>query len=567
MKVSDYIVDFLIKKGGKIVFGYPGGMVTHLIDSFWQRKADISICLTYHEQGCAFAACGYAQATGEIGLSYATSGPGATNLITGICNAYFDSIPVLFLTGQVNSNETKGNRPIRQRGFQETDIISMVKNITNYSVYVENKDHIRYHLEKAYYKALTGRKGPVVLDIPMDIQRSNVEPDDLTGFQQPLNEELSFNTEFIINLLRQAERPCIIAGNGIRQGNAVEEFMAFIHKLHIPVVTSMIAVDIIEKANPLNYGFIGAYGDRTANFIIAKSDLIISLGSRLDIRQVGAIRHQFAPLAKIIRIDIDKGELAYKVHEDEIGIIANVKNLLQKLVIDIESLNKQYNKWLSVCNCIKNKLQYKDIETPNKLISKISQMLSNTPTILADVGQNQIWVAQSFFTKCGQRILFSGGLGAMGYSLPAAIGAYYATKQPVVCFAGDGGIQMNIQELQVLVREQLPITVIILNNKSLGMMRHFQELYFHSSYVATVKNTGYDTPNFQSLAKGYGLLYRKVKGLEDIHQDIFDIGAPQLLEVLLEEKTYAYPKLEFGKPNQDQEPLIERSLFEYLMKL
>lgn len=567
MKVSDYIVDFIIKKGGKVVFGYPGGMVTHLMDSFSRRKSDISICLTYNEQGCALAACGYAQTTGDIGLCYATSGPGATNLITGICNAYFDSIPVLFLTGQVNSNEAKGNYSIRQRGFQETDIISMVSHVTNYCAYVGNKNEIKYHLEKAYYMALTRRKGPVVLDIPMDIQRFEIEPDKLPGFQIPIANEIPDHTALIANWLQQAKRPCILAGNGVRQGNAGEEFATLIHQLQIPVITSMVAIDLIEKEDPLNYGFLGAYGSRMANFIVAKSDLIISMGSRLDIRQVGARRDQFAPLAQIIRIDIDSGELSYKVHENEISIVTDIKELLQKLIRDIGSCRKGYGNWLSVCDTIRNKLQYMDMIQPNKIVLKLSKNLKGVSTVVADVGQNQIWVAQSFANKRQQRVLFSGGLGAMGYSLPAAIGAYYASKQPVVCFAGDGGIQMNIQELQVLVREQLPITVVVLNNTALGMLRHFQEMYFDANYVTTIKDSGYDTPNFHKLAWGYGIPYRQIKNADDIRPDIFLADGPQFVEVILEENTYVYPKLEFGKPNQDQEPLIDRSLFEYLMEL
>ena len=299
MKASDYIVEYLIGKGITDVFGYPGGMVTHLMDSFSKYQGQIAAHVTYHEQGAAFAACGYAQTSGKVGVAYATSGPGATNLITGICNAFFDSIPTLFITGQVNTFEAKNEMPVRQRGFQETDIVSMVKGVTKYAAKVDNADGLKWQLDFAFAQAQSGRKGPVLLDIPMDILRAEIDADQVSVYEASEIHESTLDESRIAQIreaLKQAKRPVILLGNGIKMANAVADARKVIAKLGIPTVSTMISMDIVNES-ALNYGFIGAYGDRAANFIVAKSDLLLSLGARLDVRQVGAKRENFAPNA------------------------------------------------------------------------------------------------------------------------------------------------------------------------------------------------------------------------------------------------------------------------------
>ncbi|MFR1478027.1 MAG: thiamine pyrophosphate-binding protein [Hydrogeniiclostridium mannosilyticum] len=275
MKASDYIVEYLIGKGITDVFGYPGGMVTHLMDSFSKYQGQIAAHVTYHEQGAAFAACGYAQTSGKVGVAYATSGPGATNLITGICNAFFDSIPTLFITGQVNTFEAKNEMPVRQRGFQETDIVSMVKGVTKYAAKVDNADGLKWQLDFAFAQAQSGRKGPVLLDIPMDILRAEIDADQVSVYEASEIHESTLDESRIAQIreaLKQAKRPVILLGNGIKMANAVADARKVIAKLGIPTVSTMISVDIVNES-ALNYGFIGAYGDRAANFIVAKSDL------------------------------------------------------------------------------------------------------------------------------------------------------------------------------------------------------------------------------------------------------------------------------------------------------
>ncbi len=565
MKVSDYIVDFLIQKKIQDVFGYPGGMVTHFMDSLEKRRKEIRAHINYHEQGAAFAACGYAQASGNMGVAYATSGPGATNLITGICNAYFDSIPVMFITGQVNTYESKENTGVRQRGFQETDIVSMVKGVTKLAVRLDKADEVVYNLEKAWHTAMEGRRGPVLLDIPMNIQRADIVlkeqrhfiPDNDTGVMTEAG------ISRLMALLKDSKRPCIVAGAGVKEENTLWLFREMLKEYAIPVVTSMPAVGILEKEHELNYGFVGAYGGRCANFVVAKSDLVIAIGTRLDIRQTGAVKENFAPDAKLVRIDIDKEELKVPVKKDEVIIQAAASMVLEKLQKNQERL--EWKEWLEVCGRIRKELADVDVQKVNCIVGRISEKLGEDVSVTTDVGQNQIWVAQSFKNKCGQKMLFSAGHGAMGYSLPAAIGAYYATGKPVICFNGDGGIQMNIQELQFVVRENLPVKIFCFNNKALGMIRHFQEMYFDSSYVQTTESSGYTVPSFERLAAAYGIPYMLLSEEKELTEDMFGLSGPQFIEILLDEKTYVQPKLEYGKPNQDQEPLLNRALYEKIM--
>ena len=557
MKASDYIVEYLLRQNITDVFGYPGGMVTHLMDSL--SKFPIKSHVTYHEQGAAFAACGYAQTTGKVGVAYATSGPGATNLITGICNAYFDSIPTLFITGQVNTFEYKGELGVRQRGFQETDIVSIVSPVTKYAVRITDATKLKWYLDYAFYIAQEGRRGPVLLDIPMDIFRADIDPQSMEGFEAPVyNRDNSFDK--LKEALSKASRPVILAGSGIKTSNAADKFNEVIRKHDIPVVTTMLAVDTAKDS----YGFIGAYGTRTANFIVAKSDLVISLGARLDVRQTGAGRENFAPDAVIVRVEIDAGELSLRVHDDEIQIHADVNDVLDTL---LEADTRDLTGWNEVCRKIREELKDIDDRLPNKYVSRISELIPENSVITTDVGQNQVWVAQSFKVKDGQRIFFSGGHGAMGYSLPAAIGCALADGKAVYSFQGDGGIQMNIQELQTIARENLPVKIILFNNSALGMIRHFQEMYFEDNYVQTVPSGGYTVPDFGAIAAAYKIPYRCIGKVEDIDDSLFDAEGPQFVEVRITEPTYVYPKLEYGKPNQDQEPLLDRKRYSYIMEL
>ena len=561
IKVSDYIVDYLIKKGIKHVFGYPGGMVTHLMDSFKKKESLIVSHLLYHEQALSFAGCAYAQLTMKPTVVYATSGPGATNLVTGIANAYFDSIPIVFITGQVNTSEIN-NLGLRQRGFQETDIVSMVKGITKSAIRIDNENDIKRCLDEAFFLSQEGRPGPVLIDLPMNVSRALVEENKLIGFA-PLMENKK-NTDYtpIQDLIKISKRPVLLLGAGLKffDRNLIKEI---VKKTGIPVVTSMIACDLGNYVG--SFGFIGAYGSRTANFIVAKSDLIISIGSRLDIRQVGGKRSAFAPNARIIRIDIDSKELEYLIREDDLVFNTSCDSFL-KVFIKMSFPN--YKDWYDVCNLIKDKLEDIDKSIIQKrLFDSLNAIIPPNSIVTTDVGQNQVWAAQ-YLNSNSNVILFSGGHASMGYSLPASIGASYARQDsPIISINGDGGIQMNIQELQTIARDKLPIKIIVLNNSSLGMIRHFQEMYFNSVFAYTTNEDSFINPSFVNVAKAYGIHSVLIEDLEELKSLDLSTNTPLLIEIRIKEPTYVVPKLEFGKPNQDQEPLIDRVLFEELMAL
>lgn len=569
MLVAEYIVNFLIEQKVSDVFGYPGGMVTHIMEALSKHKSEISSRLSYNEQGAAMAACGYAQSTGKLGVAYATSGPGVTNLVTGIANAYFDSIPCIFMTGQVNTYEAKGALKVRQKGFQEMDVLSIVNSITKYAVQLTDASAVRYELEKAVYVAMSGRKGPVVLDIPMNIQRTEVDVNNLAGFEVPWQEVDVANVNSanrIIECLEKAKRPLIIAGAGIRSAGAHADFKTFVNKFNIPVVTSMIGIDCMTSDSKYNMGFIGAYGHRWANILTAKADLIISIGSRLDCRQVGVKREEFAAQAKILRVDIDSSELEHKSNPSEEGINCDIQILMDTILNDEKLFKHDFTSWLQDCATIKSELLSMDNEPANTIVTNLSGLIPESTIITTDVGQNQVWIAQSLKIKAGQKVLFSGGHGAMGYSLPAAIGACYATKKSVICFTGDGGMQMNIQELQMIARDRLPVKVIILNNQSLGMIRHFQEMYFDANYTLTVPEEGYGAPDFCKIAEAYGIKSYCFDGDYGKMAELINDDEPVVVDIDCGKFTYIFPKLAINKPVYDQEPLIDRALMERLMK-
>ena len=559
MKVTDYIVDYIIKKNIKDVFGYPGGMVTHLIESIRQRKDVLNNHLLYHEQAVAFAGCSYAELKKSPTVCYATSGPGATNLITGIANAFFDSLPVIFITGQVNRNESSRNMALKQRGFQETDIVSMVKGITKFSLYCDNEKEIPQIFNKAYNIAMSGRKGPVLLDMPMDVQRADIQ-----GLF--INDSSELNMKNVINLpdISKFKRPVILLGNAVKLNLDLNYVREVLHKINLPVVTSMISFDILPKDDPLNFGFLGAYGQRYANFILAKADLVISIGSRLDIRQVGINRENFASNAKILRFDIDDSEFTYPIRDSDINIKCSCNEVFRSL----EKYHFNLNGWISVCDEIKNKLESFDEKTQvQEIFEKINTILPSDAIITTDVGQNQVWVAQ-FLRNINNFVLFSGNLGSMGYSLPSSIGAAYAfPEKTIICFNGDGGFQMNIQELQTIFRDKLNVKIIIFNNRALGMIRHFQEMYFNSNYLSTTENDGFTVPSFSKIANAYGIPSKYIEDYSDLLKCDLSLPGPELIEINMPFDTYVFPKLRFGCPNQDQEPLIDRNLYNYLMNL
>jgi acetolactate synthase-1/2/3 large subunit len=571
MKASEYIVQFLVDQGIDKVFGYIGGAVAHLYDSL-DKNAGIEIVSTVHEQGAGFAAEGYARVTGKTGVATATSGPGATNLITPIGSCFFDSIPTLFITGQVNTYEYKYDTPVRQIGFQETDIVSIVTPITKYAVMIDTIQSLRYELEKAYFLTQNGRKGPALIDIPMNIQRTDFNPTEQKSFFESdeyktmrIHDD-NVDFEKIVEMLNVSHRPIVLIGGGSRLSSlAPEAINRLLEKSNLPIVYSLMGKDVVKDDYKYNFGLIGSYGNRYSNLALANADLIVVLGSRLDTRQTGTDLKTFAREAKIIQVDIDANELGSKIKAD-VALHCDITYFANELLQHNFSMN--ISQWLEKLVTYKQKYSSTtgidgNVKIPNQIIKVISQFSSGNDIICVDVGQHQMWVAQSFDTKADQRVLFSGGMGAMGFALPTAIGATIGTGKRALVIVGDGGFQMNIQELEVIKRRNLPIKIFIMNNANLGMVRQFQEIYFEKRYIGTQKD--YSVPNFASIASAYGLKSSMVSTLEDIHQKIQETlltNEAEIINICLQEQmTTVEPKLIVNKPIEDMYPFLEREEF------
>jgi acetolactate synthase-1/2/3 large subunit len=579
MKLSDYVIDFVKQQGVSYVFEFIGGAIAHLLDSVAKRD-DIECISVRHEQAAAFAAEAYARLNGKLGVAMATSGPGALNLVTGIGSCFFDSVPCLFITGQVNTYEYKFDKPVRQIGFQETDIISVVKSLTKYSEMVLEPQKIRYHLEKAVFFAQTGRPGPVLLDIPMNLQRDNVDPDQLESFydsqeyQDLIKEQqtavVSDNQiDKVLTLLNESKRPIVLVGGGVRIARAQDALKQFVNITGIPVVSSLMGLDSIPHTHKEFYGLIGSYGNRYSNLALANCDLLIILGSRLDTRQTGTRPDTFGRAAVKIHVDIDELELNAKVTVD-LAIHSNVSDFLEKLNQKIDnSYSLDLNEWYQVIENYKQKYPtrgnvHEEQIDPNIFIEELSDLSNEGDVICLDVGQHQMWASQSFKIKENQRLLNSGGMGAMGFALPAAIGATLSSGQRAIVIAGDGGIQLNIQEFDTIVRYGLPIKIFVMNNNCLGMVRQFQDLYFEGRKQSTV----YTAPRLNDIATAYGVpAYHITKSTEvtEVLKKVLDSEGPSFINVSLIQDTAVNPKLVVNRPIEDMSPHLEREELKEIM--
>lgn len=594
MKLTDYIVEFLARKGIHDFFGYQGTMIAHFVDSVEKNPNTVNHSC-YNEQGASFAACGYAQAKDGCACAYATSGPGAVNLLSGVANAYFDSLPVIFLTGQLNTYEYAGIPGLRQQGFQEIDIISMAKPVTKYCVQIREPEDIAAELNKAWQIATTGRKGPVLIDLPMNIQRSEVEHPvyetdeeiparaDGAGSGDRLCMDAGEAAQAVREALKKSRRPVILMGHGVDSRESQEGLLKFAERYQIPVITSVLAKSVLPYGHPLNFGCIGgAYGHRYANMIAnAKSDLLLCFGIALGTRQIGVKVHEFAKNAEMIRVDIDPYNLERNIHENgtnEQKFCVNTSDVIRELCKDFADpvdmpQPERDEMWISVCRTIKEKLQEVDDgipeRYPNRMTAALSECLQDTSAVAVDVGQHMVWCYQSFKNGPGQNMLFSGGHGAMGYALPAAIGAHYATGKPVACICGDGAFQMNIQELQWVKRENIPIKMIIMNNGALGMIRHLQKDYFDCLFAGTTDGCGFSSCDFHRVAEAYGIPSQRIlcEEVEDKAPEFLASDGQMLLEIMMEHGTFAYPKTCLGEPIHNQQPYAPKEVYKQLLAL
>ena len=546
LKGANILVESLKKEGVEIIFGYPGGVLLPIFDVLY--KAPIRFMLTRHEQGAAHAADGYARATGKVGVCLATSGPGATNLVTGIATAYMDSVPMVAITGQVKTNL------IGSDAFQEADITGITRPITKHNYLVKDVNELAGIIKEAFYVANSGRPGPVLIDLPVDVTLAEAEfdyPAQLdTRSYKPTYEGHLGQIKKAAKAIQDSHKPIVYAGGGVIISGAEKELFKFAKENKIPVTTTLLGMGGFPETDPLSLKMLGMHGTIYANHAIMESDLIIAVGSRFDDRVTGKL-DEFSPNAKIIHIDIDPSSISKNVDVD-IPIVGDARNILEKLNEIVKAPDT--SKWLAQIDDWKKKgpLQYDDtgdVIKPQFVVEQIYEATKGEAIIVTEVGQNQMWAAQFYKYTKPRTFLSSGGLGTMGYGFPAAIGAQVALPERVVFdIAGDGSIQMNIQELATAVINKLPINIAILNNSCLGMVRQWQELFYGKRY----SHTCFDSmcPDFVKLAQAYGAVGIRVTKKNEVAPAIKKAIATKntvILDFVVENEENVMPMVPAGE--------------------
>jgi len=555
MKGASALIETLRCEGVKHIFGYPGGAVLDIFDAIMDMK-DIQFILVRHEQGAVHAADGYARATGSVGVCLVTSGPGATNTVTGIATAYMDSIPIVVFTGQVPTTL------IGNDAFQEADIVNITRPCTKHNYLVKDISDLPRIVKEAFYIASTGRPGPVLIDLPKDVMNATASfkyPDKVAvhGYN-PTYKGHTGQIKRIVSLLLKSKRPVIYAGGGIIHSNASKELISLARLTHIPVTTTLMGLGGIPSDDPLSLGMLGMHGTYTANMAVTETDCLMAIGARFDDRVTGKI-DEFAPKAKVIHIDIDPTSISKNIKVD-LPVVGDCKTVLKTLINmlkarqeELSDLKKGLASWHET---IKEWREHYPLEyakgkmiKPQYVVTMVDKLTPDDAIIATEVGQNQMWTAQYYRFKMPRAFLTSGGLGTMGYGFPAAIGAQVAFPgRTVVDIAGDGSIQMNIQELATAVQYNLPVKVMILNNGYLGMVRQWQGLFYKKRYSHTSLAV---SPDFVKLAQSYGASGIRVEEPSDVENAIrlaLDTDGPVLVDFRIEPEEDVYPMVPAGAP-------------------
>ncbi len=604
IRVSDFVAQSLAAHGIRHVFLVTGGGAMHLNDAFGRCKELSAVCC-HHEQACAMAAEAYARMSGRLAAVNVTTGPGGTNAITGVSGAWLDSIGMVVISGQVKWETLvrSTHLPLRQLGDQENDIVAIVKSITKYAELVTDPQSIRYHVEKALYLASHGRPGPVWLDIPSNVQGALIDPSQLKGFdpseaaiqerwdQPKISEaDLAMPTAAILEKIKQAKRPVILAGGGIRIAGAYQEFLALAEELKIPVATAWNAHDLLWDEHPLYVGRPGTVGDRPGNFAVQNSDLLLVLGSRLNIRQISYAWDAFARHAFKIVVDADRAELQKPTVKVDLPVHADLGDFLRAALKTAR--DKRYTPsndhagWLEWCKARVAKYpvtlpEYWNVPkgeeavNPYCFVDSLFKELDENELVVTGDGTACVVTFQAARIKKGQRLFTNSGCASMGYDLPAAVGAWFSTlpekrAKRIICLAGDGSIQMNLQELQTLVTHKIPAKIFVLNNQGYHSIRQTQRNYFPDNIVGCGTESGLGFPSFEKLAFAYGIPYRKIgshDALKAAIRETLDQDGPQLCEVFLDLNQQFAPKLASRKlpdgrmvssPLEDLAPFLPR---------
>lgn len=565
MKVADYLVDNLINMGITDVFGIPGGVILDFVYALNRKKNKIKTHLLYHEQNAGFAALGYAQSTQKMGVAFATKGPGILNLTTSIAEAYYDSIPSLFITAHSLNDTDDRMRAIED---QEINIVPIFSTITKYCVRINNIENFHSELIKSIHLATTGRKGPVLIDVSSNIWNSEVlkKKVETTDVKNIVNnfKEAAISIEKNLN---ESKKPLLLIGDGVRQAGVEKEVLEFSKKNNIPVIYSRGCQDIMANSD-LAFGYVGSHGIRYTNYILSEADLVISLGNRISFPIKSKSFLNVFNKCKLIRCDIDESEFIRKIPNSE-NFQCNIKDVLKEI------LNKRIKRqnileWLDVCNRIKSLLLDSDTNTPVMEITHLLNNLKHTGAIVGDVGNNEFWLSRAYeFSNNKSKILFSRSFGTMGCSIGKAIGAYYALNQNIVCFIGDQGLQMNPQELQFISKNKLPIWVVVINNNSSGMIKSRQIRRYESKFLLTTKETGYSVVDLKKLSDTYNFEYVQIESIKDIDSKLIncDYAKPVFVNFIVDESIDLEISLPVGNNCRDMEPKLDRNIYEELEKL
>ena len=546
---SDLVLETLRGLGIDTIFGYPGGAVLPLYDAIYNFKG-IRHILGRHEQGCLHEAEGYAKSTGKLGVAVVTSGPGATNAITGIADAMSDSVPLLVFTGQV------ARAGIGKDAFQEADIVGITMPITKYNYQVRETADIPRIITEAVHIATTGRPGPVVIDLPKDVSALETDfiysPEVHLPSYQPTIEPNDMQIKKILKQLSKAKKPVLLAGGGISYAEASKELNEFAERYQIPVVTSLLGQGTIATSHPLFLGMGGMHGSFAANIAMTEADFMISIGCRFDDRLTGNPK-TFAKNAKVAHIDVDPAEIG-KIISADIPVVGDAKKALQMLLAE-PTVHNNTEKWIEKVTKDKNRVRSYDkkerVVQPQAVIERIGELTNGDAIVVTDVGQHQMWTAQYYPYQNERQLVTSGGLGTMGFGVPAAIGAKIANpEKEVILFVGDGGFQMTNQELAILNIYKVPIKVVMLNNHSLGMVRQWQESFYEGRTSESVFDT---LPDFQLMAQAYGIKNYKFDNPETIEKDLEVIleDVPMFIEVDISRKEQVLPMVPAGKSNHE----------------
>jgi acetolactate synthase-1/2/3 large subunit len=553
VQVSDFIAEFMADRGVSVVFEVAGGMVAPMLDSFARHRA-VRVVTVHHEQAGAFAAESFARCTGSPAVAIGTAGPGALNLVTGIASCFYDSVPAIFLVGNVQTYLQRKSRPLRQFGLQETCFETVAKPISKGIFQPKRADEVPSAMLAAFELATEGRPGPVVVEIAFDIQIADLPTVEIAT-PSPRELTADHSLDKVLSLLDAAERPLIHAGGGVRRAGMVSVLRALAEHLSIPVTTSILGKDVIATDHPLNAGMPGTYGVRAANLVMSEADAVLVLGSRLDQGQIGADPSGWKRGKSIVHVDCDAGELGARVR-GAIEIDANLRDFLPSLMDCARQRSWPVRKaWCERLAELRS--AHSDVDeltgcpgiNPNAFMRDLSHASRPARAFTVDAGQHTWWAAQSVRLHETQQFVASTGLWSMGTALPAAIGAAIAMEGPVVAIAGDGAMQMNIQELQTIVRNRFPIKIIVMNNQCLGMVRQFQDAVLDGRHFSTV--VGYDTPDFVRVAEAYGLPARTLDTNDEVASALDwlweDEGEARLLDVRIDGRVPVMPQVGFGR--------------------